>query len=194
MHRARRASHFHTGEIRRLASGERHCRRLFQTSWPTFTRWPTWPTSPQAAQHDARQNVAAITPVAEQHGRHWLAHLAHLSTHDVQYCGLCPPQMLMGLRFIDELTNGKRPPPGSPCAVRFALVGTAHPTTCGFNRLAKLAHLSTHDVQYPCRSSADRRRANATTSGCLNFVANLAMLAHFSRRRRKALQENMLAQ
>jgi hypothetical protein len=38
--------------------------------------WPRWPTSPQAAQRGARQTIAAMTPVAEQHGLHWLAHLA----------------------------------------------------------------------------------------------------------------------
>jgi hypothetical protein len=45
--------------------------------------WPTWPTCPQAAQSGARQSVFAMTPVSEQHGLHWLAHLAIFSVGDV---------------------------------------------------------------------------------------------------------------
>jgi hypothetical protein len=43
----------------------------------TSKGWPTWPTCPQAAHNVARQTVTARTPVAEQYGLHWLAHLAN---------------------------------------------------------------------------------------------------------------------
>jgi hypothetical protein len=45
--------------------------------------WPRWPTFPQAAQRGARQSVAAMTPISEKHGLHWLANMAIFSVGDV---------------------------------------------------------------------------------------------------------------
>jgi hypothetical protein len=61
-------------------------------------------------------------------------------------------------------------------------------------QLAHLAHLSTHDVQYFCWFSTDRGRANLIVNACFSSLADLAMLAHFSRRRRKAMQDMLLPQ